>query len=232
MDFELFMQKRCDENEVIRFLNLSAKDFFFGNNKYLDKSFDVVLKSAFLSGITDVERTIRGAFDCDLGFANVDVDLLTKMFPNVAKMFNVVDSDDLSILSQFLTLFRNINAHAFASKSDLDFFEIDYSFLLNQIAFDCRIKYYNNGITVAGIIFLLLNFLRKESIANLCKRSFIFGMISKGKYEMHDGEQFATRISHVNLEVRQCPNRMKMQILSVRWILHSQSNPDFSSTNL
>ena len=141
MLFDIYYKYLISKGIDDRFLNLSAKDFFFGNNKYLDKSFDVVLKSAFLSGITDVERTIRGAFDCDLGFANVDVDLLTKMFPNVAKMFNVVDSDDLSILSQFLTLFRNINAHAFASKSDLDFFEIDYSFLLNQIAFDCRIKY-------------------------------------------------------------------------------------------
>ena len=67
MHFELYLRnKKNDENEIIRFLNSSARSFYSGSNTYGDKSFDIVLKSAFLSGITDLERTIRGTFDCDL----------------------------------------------------------------------------------------------------------------------------------------------------------------------
>lgn len=202
MHFELYLRnKKNDENEIIRFLNSSAKSFYNGSNTYGDNSFEIVLKSAFLSGITDLERTIRGTFDCDLNFANVDIAMLNKMFPCAAAMFNVSNSYGLSRLSRFLTLFRNINAHALISKGDNEFFEIDYSFLQNQAVFDDRIKYYENEITLAGIIFLLLNFLRGESIANLCKKNFLFGLISKGEFAMDDGYQFVTQISHVNLEM-------------------------------
>lgn len=93
MHFELYLRnKKNDENEIIRFLNSSAKSFYNGSNTYGDNSFDIVLKSAFLSGITDLERTIRGTFDCDLNFANVDIATLNKMFPCAAAMFNVSNS--------------------------------------------------------------------------------------------------------------------------------------------
>ena len=203
MHFELYLRnKKNDENEIIRFLNSSARSFYSGSNTYGDKSFDIVLKSAFLSGITDLERTIRGTFDCDLNFANVDIVMLNKMFPCATAMFNVSNFYELSRLSRFLTLFRNINAHALISKWDNEFFEIDYSFLQNQVVFDDRIKYYEDEITLAGSIFILLNFLREESIANLCKKNFLFGLISKGRLAMDDGYQFVTQISHVNLEMR------------------------------
>lgn len=203
MHFELYLRnKKNDENEIIRFLNSSARSFYSGSNTYGDKSFDIVLKSAFFSGITDLERTIRGTFDCDLNFANVDIVMLNKMFPCATAMFNVSNFYELSRLSRFLTLFRNINAHALISKWDNEFFEIDYSFLQNQVVFDDRIKYYEDEITLAGSIFILLNFLREESIANLCKKNFLFGLISKGRLAMDDGYQFVTQISHVNLEMR------------------------------
>ena len=76
------------------------------------------------------------------------------------------------------------------------------NFLKYQVVFDDRIKYYEDEITLAGSIFILLNFLREESIANLCKKNFLFGLISKGRLAMDDGYQFVTQISHVNLEMR------------------------------
>ena len=202
MKFELCSSsKKNNLDEIIRFLNSSAKAFYFGNNKYKDKNFDIVLKATLLSGITDLERTIRGTFDCDLIFKNVNISMLSKMFPHGVELFNVVESFDLQRLSRFLSLFRNINAHAFISDADKELFEIDYSFLNNQIVFNSRIKYYENGLTLAGLIYLLLNFLREESIANLCKKNHLFGLISKGIYGMDNGSVFVEQISHVDLEI-------------------------------
>ena len=58
----------------------------------------------------------------------------------------------------------------------------------------------NKGITVAGVIFILLNFVREETIYNLTNCDYIFGLVSCGRYERDKGADFVNRISKVNLE--------------------------------
>lgn len=200
MYFDIQINK-CNESEVIRLLNQSAKEFYNSRFEYKDIMYDILLKSSILSGITDIERVIRGTFDCDIFLKNAEYNTLYEMFPNACKMFNVNGDSDIINLGRFLEAFRNINAHAFLSRSDLEFFKFDYSFLQNEQVFNNQIKYYDNEITVAGILYILLNFLREESISNLCKKDFIFGLISNGVYSYDNGEKFVKEISSVNLEV-------------------------------
>lgn len=193
--------KSCNEDDLIRFLNSSAKDFYDNKFTFKDEQYFMLLKSRILAGLTDVERVIRGTFDCDLYLKNANCDMLKEMFPNAYKMFKIDNDNDIERLGSFLSTFRNINAHAFLGDADLELFTLDYSFLLEQDKFNNNIKYYDGDITLAGLLFILFNFLRKESIAVLCKQDFIFSVISCGSYSKDNGVRFVSKISKVNLEI-------------------------------
>lgn len=203
MAFNIGTKNNSGINDVIEFLNTTAQDFYNGKIKFVDKSYFSRLKANFLGGIIDVERTIRGTFGCDLSMVSIDENQLKQMYPNAClTMFNDGDSVDIEKLSYYLTSLRNINAHVFISKEDNSFLKSDFSFLHNQKHFHGSIKYLiDDRVTVAGILFIILSFLRSQSIATLIKDDFIVGVISNGKYELDDGQRFVDEISHTNLEI-------------------------------
>ena len=134
---------------------------------------------------------------------SVDENQLKQMYPNACStMFSKGDSVDIDKISYYLTSLRNINAHVFLGKEDTAFLKSDFSFLQNQKHLHGSIKYLvDNKVTVAGIIFIIISFLRSQSIATLIKDDFIVGVISNGKYELDDGQRFVDEVSHTNLEI-------------------------------
>ena len=203
MAFNIGTRNNSNINDVIELLNMTAQDFYKGKIQFVDRSYFSHLKANILSGIIDIERTIRGTFGCDLSMASIDENILKQMYPNAClTMFNDGNSVDIEKLSYYLTSLRNINAHVFISKEDTSFLESDFSFLQNKKHFHGSIKYLNNDkVTVAGILFIILNFLRSQSIAILNKDDYLVGVISNGKYELDDGQRFVNEISHTNLEI-------------------------------
>lgn len=203
MAFIINTRNSSNINDVIEFLNTTAQDFYSGKIQFVDKSFFSRLKANFLSGLIDIERTIRGTFGCDLSMVSIDESLLKQMYPNAClDLFNKGDSVDIEKMSYYLTSLRNINAHAFIGEEDIAFLKADFSFLQNQKHFHESIKYLvDNKVTVAGIIFIILNFLRSQSISTLVKDDFVIGVISNGKYEIDDGQRFIAEISKTDLEV-------------------------------
>lgn len=200
MYFDIQVNK-CDANEIIKFLNSSARDFYDSKDSFKDKMYEISLKAAITSGLTDIERVIRGTFDCDLLLKNADCEALNRMFPNACRMFDISSNEKVIKFGEFLSMFRNINAHAFLSKSDMDFFKLDYTFLQREISLNSHIVFYDGSVTIAGLLYILLNFLREESISNLCKKDFIFGLISSGSYSGDNGERFVQQKSKVDLEI-------------------------------
>lgn len=195
-------------NDLVKLLNFSAQDFYKGKIQIADKSYFSKLKAILLSGMIDIERTIRGTFGCDFSLVSADENLLMQMYPNAClTMFNKEESVDLEKLSYYLTSLRDINAHVFISKEDFKFLKSDFSFLQNQKHFHGEIKYLSGDeVTVAGIIFIMLSFLRSQSINTLIKEDYIIGLVANGKYIKNDGQRFADEISHTNLEIeiRRC----------------------------
>ena len=203
MTLNIGTRNNSDINDVISFLNTTAQDFYFGKLQFVDRSYFSRLKANFLGGIIDIERTIRGTFGCDLSMVSVDENQLKQMYPNACStMFSKGESVDIDKISYYLTSLRNINAHVFLGKEDTAFLKSDFSFLQNQKHLHGSIKYLvDNKVTVAGIIFIIISFLRSQSIATLIKDDFIVGVISNGKYELDDGQRFVDEVSHTNLEI-------------------------------
>lgn len=203
MAFKIGTRNNSNINDVIELLNMTAQDFYKAKIQFVDRSYFSHLKANILSGIIDIERTIRGTFGCDLSMVSVDENILKQMYPNAClTMFNDGNSVDIEKLSYYLTSLRNINAHVFISKDDASFLESDFSFLQNQKHFHGSIKYLvDDKVTVAGILFIILSFLRSQSIAILNKDDYLVGVISNGKYELDDGQRFVNEISHTNLEI-------------------------------
>lgn len=193
--------KKINLNDIICFLNTKAIDFYKSKISFSKKNYEYYFKSSLLSALLDFERTIKGTFGCDIFLKNADITVLKDNYPNFfSSIFDVEDHKDLRRVGNLLEILRNINAHAFLSEKDFKFFEFDFSSLQKQPKMNESISYYEDGITVAGIIYLILNLLREESISVLTKKDFIFSIVSKGSYRQDNGNEFVSKISKVNLE--------------------------------
>ncbi|MBO4856791.1 MAG: hypothetical protein J5511_05440 [Bacilli bacterium] len=199
--FKTFNNPNIDD--FIKLLNCPARDFYCGKLQFVDKTFFSKLKSNLLGAIIDIERTIRGTFGCDLSMVSINEEMFARMYPNAClNMFRVNGVTDYKKISYFLSSIRNINAHAFIGDNELGFLESDFSFLNKQKSFNTNIQYLvDDDITIAGIIFIILNFLRSQSINTMVTDDFFIGLVSSGKYEKDDGTKFVDEISHTNLEI-------------------------------
>lgn len=197
-----YIKRYCaPEDEALRFLNSNARTFYSNNDDFEDIDYGVYLKVSLLTALIDLERTIRGTFNCDIFLKNGKASVLKTMFPNACKMFSINSDEDVIRLGRFLEDLRNINAHAFLCKDDFSIFKTDFSFLQYEKKMNPNIVYYDGQVTMAGIVFIILNFLREESIATLAKSDFLISLISSGKYSADDGGKFVNQISKVNLEI-------------------------------
>lgn len=191
-----------NKDDIIEFLNSRADSFYNGKLEFFDRSYDSRYKANLLDGMIDIERTIRGVFGCDLSLETADYDLIKQMYPHACDMLSIHNQNDLSKLSQLLNSLRDLNAHAFLSDTDIAFIKNDFSILLNEKKMNRSLIYLRDGrITIAGIIYLILNFLRSQSIANMVKGDFMVAVVSNGQYALDNGERFVSEISRVDLEV-------------------------------
>lgn len=209
-----------EKSEIYLFLNSKVKDVYCAK---IDNEI-INFKSYILSVMIDIERTIRGTFNCDLILKNAKFDLFSQMFPNACNMFNINTDADLINIGKLLDWIRNINAHVFLSKNDIRFFEYDFSFLNEYYKFDNDIYYaQDKAITIAGLIFIILNFIRRESIEMLTKKHYLFGIISCGKFIVDFSDQFVEKVSKVNLTI---PIRQIVGIDLATAILGEYKNSD------
>lgn len=192
-----------NSQQTIEFLNLSAETFYNGKVDFLDRSYDGRLRANLLGGMLDIERTIRGSFGCDFSLSTANVAMLKEMYPNACNnLLKIECESDKEKLSYYLTSLRNLNAHSFLSDEDIEFLKGDFSFLDNQKKMHGELKYTTNGkITIAGIIFLIINFHRAQSIKTLISDDFLVGVVACGKYQFDNGERFVKEINHVDLEI-------------------------------
>ena len=201
MHFDLAFGRKNHYEEAIKLLNQSARSFYLGEHTYTDSNYPILLKAIILSGFVDFERTIRGTFGCDLHMDSADELSFYKMFPNACRILGIRDDESLKKRGFLIDTFRNINAHAVLSETDKKLFDMKFYRLAEGRVFNPKISYYvDDNITLGGVIFILLNFLREQSIATLTKKDSIFGLVSCGQYGNDDGAKFVATISHVNLE--------------------------------
>ena len=207
MAYFALKNKRNDKTEMIRFLNSKARDFYNCNHKFEFKQYSSFFKTNLLTGLIDLERVIKGTFGCDIFMKYANIDDLNIMFPNATKeIFKLENEDSLKQMGRMLEILRNMNAHAYLCDRDFEFFNFDFSCLKNQTRFNNEIKYFDKEITIAGVIFIVLNFLREESINTLIKKDDIFSLIACGKISKKSNGRFVAEISGVDLEqeIRKC----------------------------
>ena len=201
MAYFALKNKRSDNDEMIRFLNSKAKDFYNCHHKFEFRQYSSSFKANLLTGLIDLERVIKGTFGCDIYMKYANIDDLKIMFPNATKeIFKLENEDSLKLMGRILENLRNMNAHAFLCERDFEFFNFDFSGLKNQTRFNKEIKYFDKEITIAGVIFIVLNFLREESINALIKKDDIFSLIACGQISKKSNGRFVAEISGVDLE--------------------------------
>lgn len=196
------MYKTENMNDVIRFLNSRARDFYQSKHTFKSNKYDSYFKANLQVAMVDIERTFRGTFGCDIFLKYADRDFVKEMFPNAyTKVFRIRDDHDFKMMGRALETLRNINSHAELTERDFSFFDYDYSYLESEPKMNASIVYFDKEITIAGLIYIICNFLRQQSLANLIKSDFIFSVVVSGKYEVNDGSRFVEQISHVDLEL-------------------------------
>lgn len=187
--------ERSYEDEI-RFLNTKAANVF-RDGKF--KNVNVVnFKKNLLYAMNVIENVFKGTFHSDLFVARTDEQKFEELFPTGFRLFN----RNIGQLAHFLDTVRNCFAHAFLSRKDLTILNYYFSTLDKETKFNDDICYTTSDgkLTVAGLIFLIFNFLREQSIQKICKDDIIFGIIACGKDERCDGVRFIHDISHVDLE--------------------------------
>ena len=171
------------EEDAIEFLNLPAKGLYNDSIQFANTSYRSHLKSVILDAVLDLEKVIKGVFNCDILMKNADYALLQKMFPNGTKMFGANTQEDVSKIGRFFETLRNISAHASACKQDFKLFRNEYSYLKNEKRLNSSVVYENNGfLTIAGLLFIVLNFLRQQSIDITVKQDNIVGIVACGSH--------------------------------------------------
>ena len=198
----------CLENkrDLYTFLNSTAESFYRGAfifQKNVD--FSNKLKADILYFLIEVERVIKATFHSSLKLENVELEKFKEMFPNLSnQIFNINTYDDLANLGTIINTFRNINAHSIPSIGDYKIFKNDYSGLKKQTVFNPYIKYLSddNSLTVAGLIFIICNLGRDNSLKFLTRKNNIVGVITNGYPKEDDGTLFVSQISHVNWEIK------------------------------
>lgn len=193
--------KVAEYKDLIDFLNTPAIDFYKGRLQFKWQDYQRMLKGTILYAITFIERVFKATFNCGLSLKTVDVDLLRKMFPNACdNIFMVKTREDAIKMGRFLENLRNCNAHYVAFTGFLT--KEDYPQLAKQRKMHPDVEYLSNGlITMAGVMFIVLNFHRELTASNLVKQDYNFSIVLSGEYKNIDASTFSKEISRVNLEM-------------------------------
>lgn len=194
-------------DDIIKFFNSSAENFYRGQFIFVGKQIDFAnkFKSDLLYFLVETERVIKATFNSTLNLVGVNLEHFRKMFPNIVDgIFCIKNEDDLLRFGNILKVFRNINAHSICSLEDYKVFKSDFSGLEKQKVFNLRIKYFTDDhrLSVAGLVFIIANMGRDRSIKSLTTKNRDIGLITMGKSGIDDGEKFVEKISQVNWEIK------------------------------
>lgn len=196
-----------NQNDIIKFFNSSAENFYRGQFIFIGKPLDFAnkFKSDLLYFLVETERVIKATFNSTLNLVGVNLEHFRKMFPNIVdNIFCIKNENDLLRFGNILKVFRNINAHSICSFKDYKVFKSDFSGLEKQKVFNPRIQYFTDDhrLSVAGLAFIIINMGRDRSIKSLTTKNGDIGLITMGKSGIDDGEKFVEKISHVNWEIK------------------------------
>lgn len=185
-------------NRNLLFLNSSARDLY---NQF-DHNFSPHLVSRFKSqsliSINAILKTIKGVFNNDKVFTNVNYNKLEIMYPTGCQTLKtIIGSNDVTVIGTFFDKLRNMNAHAYISKNDGTFFDYNFSSLKEIVPFNTNIKYYDGELTVAGLVYIILLFLRETTLKRIIRGYDIYKLV----LEESDITRFVNEISHINLNV-------------------------------
>ena len=223
------------ENDYLILLNTSARDFYKGVYGFVSKDYANNFKSNILATLVQFERMIRRVFNSNLELEHVNIRLFEKMFPNLSKnMFHIKSKEDVLQLGDILSSFRNLNSHSIPSHSDLAVFRKDYSFIAKQKVMHPEIKYLTdeNELTVAGMVFIVLNLVREETIKTITTKDNRFGLLINGTFNKDDGKRFVSEISKVNLNIQIRDDKKKTVLEAVLGDRYEDASVDGSSVNL
>lgn len=184
-----------EEKDAIEFLNTKIADVF---KTTIFKNVNVMrFKKNLLTSMNEIENVMTGTFHSGLFIKDVVPNRLVELFPNGMRLFNY----NTIHAGHFLDTARDCLAHAFISKKDFTFLNYCYKELDNEPKLDKRIRYTsNNRLSVAGFVFLIMNFLREQSVDALIKKDVLFSLVATGKFKRGDCSYFVNIISRVDLE--------------------------------
>jgi len=201
--------KKEDPRSIVSFLNSPAVDFYSGKMSFADPNYAMTVKSCLLSALNHVEGTITGTFNCDLflrGISNKSNPKLNAMFPVGCQVFRDID------LGETLCCLRDMNAHARVSERDIEILNDKTVFekLGSVKKLNLSVSYLTKEslVTMGGLIVSIMLFMKRVSIAELCKRSAVFRCLGSRSSESSRtyGQLFVKTISNADLEL---PIRIK-----------------------
>ncbi len=189
-------------DDQLQFLNLHFDELFRYKHHIATVPSTAIsmLKCDFQICLTDIERCFRGSFMCDLFCKYGNPEKLKQMYPNVCA--NIFDVDNnLKMMGRYLEWLRNICSHPVLCRRDFKLFNSDFSFLESHPKMNPNLKYYDNGITIAGVIYIVGNFLNEKSLKQIMTTNYLFSLVYCGEARYDDGVEFVKKVSHVNLNV-------------------------------
>ena len=201
--YNLGYKKENDIGAVLRLLNASAYDFYTGRCEFDDPDYVMSIKSVILRMMNAIERTINGVFNCDLNYPNaIRIEKLKEIFPVGCEVFHISSQKDVRTFCMVMTSVRNINAHAFISSEDERFLKSQFK-SLDRIEKLCLKTRYNTDdrITLAGMIALILLFLREPAIKQASRLTNLVSMVAGGGPRKCDGSAYVNTVSHTNFEL-------------------------------
>ena len=190
---------------TIELLNTGIDRFYSYEADFIDVNKVVEFKAMFITFMNQLERVFNGVFGKAFRIDNdEDAELFKELFPVVYKAATRKHSKEgLNKLCSILTVFRNINAHAYC---ECDYAkELDAKYILEQLPnYNPSVIYWtkDNVPTLAGIIALLF-FLSNDTCAKTFIRSDIWdGFIEKlnffGKDYKPNLYDFPTKVMEAN----------------------------------
>ena len=193
-----------NDKDIYAFLNMSARDFYKKGIYVCEKSdFCNYIKGCILVVMVEIERIINSISMSGFDLSNTDSNQLKAFFPNACTIFGVDKEEGLLKMGTFLTHARNISAHSMPVEDDYEMFDADYSQLSTQPRINKSVVYLtdNNELTFAGLIFIIINFIREKSLSLFLRADKTIAHILLDENGNSDCDYFVKTISRVNLEI-------------------------------
>lgn len=198
-------------DNTLDLLNVGIDDFYSYNVTFIEERKVIEFKAMFITFINQLERVFNGSFGKAFQIEDdEDFALFKEMFPVINDIAtNDSGREGIVKLCAILSVFRNLNAHAFCNCDYAN--DLDAKYILDKLPnFNDSVKYVaDNGVPTLGGMITLLFFLSNDSsisyfIKNGVWQGFIDNLNYFGKDYIPDRNSFpelVMRVSKINDEV-------------------------------